>query len=162
MLERELSAYKVIVNKNFDVSNFIERIIMQKIIFLLSVQNMRFSENYRFYWDEFGPFSIDLNVSLKTNEKNEELNSLPFNEMDNRKIQILKKKIDYFLNGNKELNKLLDVVEIFASLYYIYRVEYYDADDCSEKLIERKSRFKAYDVKEMFEHYFASDTLGEV
>lgn len=126
--------YRDVFGKEFDVSNFSDRLKMQKMVYLL--QNLGISVgNYNFIWYKHGPYSGELqnDMLVRYNER------YVINYSRDAEETITKLKNTIFMNrtqfsGEKSYNDK-EWLECLGSLHYI-KTKILSSDASNEKINE--------------------------
>ena len=115
-----LRVYNDFVNKNLDVNNIEDKIIIQKIVFLLGELGVKIG-NYKFVLDKFGPFSQSLHNEITLITENNSPFTGTFSEQVMEVMTYLKQLLDKQEETSYNLREWLEVVATFLFLkQYMY------------------------------------------
>ncbi|MBL7576465.1 hypothetical protein SAMN00017477_0097 [Peptoniphilus asaccharolyticus DSM 20463] len=107
------SIYQQIIGESFDSSIFLERMKMQKIVYLMKVMGIEVG-NYNFYWYKYGPYSQELqNDIISYNESIQDC-SIKYSDDAIDTMNYIKGMVDI----NTEYDKA-HWLECLGSIYYI-------------------------------------------
>ena len=132
---------------NFDNTEFINRLIMQKQVYLL--QQIGFESNYSFFWYIHGVYSKELAADGREISKFiDNLSALEDYKWHPTIIDILNKFYDlvdydtYMNNDVKtfDINQYADNLEVLTSIYYLDNLNW-DADLVFDTVVAKKENF---------------------
>ena len=126
------SVFQTVFEMDFDVQDPNQRIMMQKMVYLLMKMGVNCGD-YQFYWDKFGPFSIDLCYDMRG--KVETDGAFTFSDDGKKAMETLK---EVFLEST--VYPVHHWVEAIGSLEYLRDSVYPSANDdkLARKLVARK------------------------
>lgn len=108
------------VDKDLDINNIEDKIIMQKIVFLLGELGLNIG-NYRFSLNKFGPFSQSLNNDIALISENDTPFSGNFAEPVLDKINFLKNLLAKQVQTKYSLREWIEAIATFLFLKkYMY------------------------------------------
>ena len=128
--------YRDITGENIDISDFDNRIIMQKFVFLLGELGVSVG-NYTFVWDKYGPFSQSLKNDISLIDTNDIYNE-QFMDTAKNAINFIK---DIFNKNDTKYSKREWIENIASCVFmkkYLYPLNSWD--DITNKI----KRLKPY------------------
>lgn len=131
-----LRLYKEFTGKNLNTNKQDDKVIMQKIVFLLNELRVTVGD-YRFSWDKFGPFSQSLHNDIALIKKDDVPYDGEFSESAKKSILFLKEILNERINTSYSLRYWAEAVSSFLFLKrYVY--PFHDWNDIKEKIISLK------------------------
>ncbi len=131
-----LRLYKDLTGTDLNATDRENRIIMQKIVFLLNELGLTVGD-YRFAWDKYGPFSQSLHNDISTIAESDIPYSGEFSERTQSVILFVK---DILARRENTTYNLRNWIEAIASLLFLKRYIHpsYDWKEINNKLISLK------------------------
>ena len=129
------SIYREVFDSEFHVADADQRVMLQKTIYLLMKMGVKCGDYY-FYWDRFGPFSIDLCYDMRGNIEEDSPEAVFDGNVAN---SILKLKQAF---KERRVYSIQRWVEAIGSLEYLHDSMYPSATD--DELVKELSSRKEY------------------
>ncbi len=153
------SIYSKFFGSEFDGADFDQRILMQKIVYLLSENGIECGE-YNFIWYKRGPFSNNLHLSIyEISKKNYEKKSIEF---DSNTLAIIEKIKSLYINKPSIEGDDYSVAswyEAFASIHYLKN--YYFPTKNKQEIISILERLKDH-LNKRFLNNYAYDSISSL
>lgn len=128
--------FEEIIGRKIDIENFDDRIIMQKLVYLLGEVRVSVG-NYSFVWHKFGPYSQSLRNDISLIDKNDVFDGTFF-EIVNKSISFIR---DIFLQRDTRYTER-EWLEAIASC--VYMKKYLFPSENWEGIQERIVEIKKY------------------
>jgi len=132
-----------VFRREIDISNFNDRVIMQKLIYLINEMGISCG-NYRFVWDIYGPFSYELNKKIKLiqliDTKQAKINEGNYSK---ELVNIIDKIRNILENKKFEKCDDVDKLELVASLHFLKNYQYFlkDRKEITSELYQLKPKY---------------------
>lgn len=132
-----LRLYKDLIGTDLNATNREDKIIMQKIVFLLNELGLTVGD-YRFAWDKYGPFSQSLQNDISEINISDIPYSGDFLESEQKIILFIK---EILAKGEETTYSLRNWIEAVASLLFLKRYVYpsYGWKDINKQLVSLKA-----------------------
>lgn len=115
-----LRLYNEFTDETLNINNFEDKVIMQKIVFLLGELGITIG-NYRFSLDKYGPFSQSLHNDIALISENDTSYLETFSESVAKKVLFLK---NIFKEGEQTKYSLREWIEAVASFLFLKKYMY--------------------------------------
>ncbi len=132
------SVFRDVVGEEANMTNYIHRLMLQKLVFIL--KTLSYNVSYNFSWYMRGPYSPDL---TRDAFKLFESGKFSYEKRNDPAIDKLKELV--------EQNPDEDKLELIASVIYLIKVRKLNEDELISSLLTLKPWFSAEQIRESIE-----------